>query len=219
MMKNKILILMIVGMLIVPVTFASWDSAEREIHIPIEKGWNLVYAGYSELNYGESPVKGNDFNPKCFYRSDLKEYACFNDDTDLNTDPKWDWIRLLMDDAEKKNKLLQSSLWVYSQKEGDMILHWDAMNEQHLDLSYYNMDAGWNFCSVVPPMVGYSLDELKGDCEIEKAYFYDNVNVDWVEMDTSQVFDASVGGHGFVMRVRETCTLVKSQPIVPELPA
>ena len=76
--------------------------------------------------------------------------------------------------------------------------------------------AGWNFFTVFSDMVGKSLDEIKGDCTIEKAYIWNPEDQAWIRL---YKFPEPLLGYGIVFKTSNDCLLGKvTISEVPGLP-
>jgi len=69
-------------------------------------------------------------------------------------------------------------------------------------------------------MIGKSLNDINGNCNIQKAYFWSFENQMWSDMINSgfSIFQNSQTGFGFVIKVSDNCKLGTSEDIIPSLP-
>lgn len=83
----------------------------------------------------------------------------------------------------------------------------------------YKLVKGWNFFIVLPEMEGKTLDDIKGSCEIKRAFAYDQFSRKWTNLD-GVGFSRSSVSYGFVMKVKDDCVLGESSVIglPPPLP-
>ncbi len=72
---------------------------------------------------------------------------------------------------------------------------------------------GWNFLTISPDVVGYTIDDFKGDCEIKKAYMFDKK---WVDVRQKKI-DERMIGQGMIVQTRSEC-LLGFESEVPPLP-
>ncbi len=83
----------------------------------------------------------------------------------------------------------------------------------------YKLIKGWNFFIVLPEMEGKTLEDIKGSCEIKRAYAYDQFSRKWTNLEGVS-FSRSTVSYGFVMKVKDDCVLGESSVIglPPSLP-
>ncbi len=113
--------------------------------------------------------------------------------------------------------IVNSAMWVYSLKK--FSFKFDLLYEP---LAYENLTLkkGWNFISVTPEMTdGYSINDLKGNCDIKKAYTYGNGWRDsWQDILISPLNKEDLW-KGIVIDVSEDCSLsLVNQGGPPSLP-
>ena len=190
----------------------------------VYKGWNLVY-GF------QSPEQIDTID-----KSNIKAIYAFIPTTQSylrawpNPDEKaWQNLDKVMDDHE----LLQTAYWVYS-----YITVEGSLNGLSHFTEYWVYDApvhyterpiykGWNFVGVTKDMIPGPLDtnlkDIKGNCNIEKSYFWNADMQKWEDasIENAQLEEGSLGS-GWVIKVSGNCKLGTSNggniPSVPQLP-
>ena len=103
-------------------------------------------------------------------------------------------------------KLISQPAWVYSNKKG--LLKTRAISVK-MELS--PLKAGWNFITITPEFTG-SLNQMKRDCDITRAYLFDAENQEWGTIsnlmdDERFLQEASAQGQGMAIKVSGSCTL------------
>ncbi|MBI2112872.1 hypothetical protein HYT52_05020 [Candidatus Woesearchaeota archaeon] len=216
-MKKKILI--IVGLLIINVLFA---SAVGEItQAKFYQGWNLVYGFYSPEQLITSP----DYD---LVKSDIKAVYAFIPTTQeyVRTYPRPEVEKLSVIDDDK---LLNTAFWVYSEKraggmlEGERNLAQYTLETEVVPLSDRQLYRGWNFVGITDELIGIPLNNLKGDCTWTKVYTYsrDGSEMKWLDllnnpnfMDQEELPTAVKNG-GLLIKVVENCNMRESTFAVP----
>ena len=188
--------------LLIIVGFAFFASAEHNQNVKVypfmSEGWNLVYsfiepdqiiqAGDPELDdesiaeyieetflieFKASSVTEDEIKAIYAFVPTVQKYALVypnpsNDDLDI--------LRSIDDD-----ELVQMAFWVFS--EGSGRVFYNSLEEEvHFDQR--PIYAGWNFVGlsidlILKPGGGqadYTLEEVRGNCDIEKAFIWDGFN-------------------------------------------
>jgi len=70
---------------------------------------------------------------------------------------------------------------------------------------------GWNFIGITPDMINKELKDIKGSCNFEKVYIFDNRNQEWMSLRVDEDdFDGGSEGMGAVIKVSNDCKLGSS---------
>ena len=82
------------------------------------------------------------------------------------------------------------------------------------------LEPGWNFVLIKPEMLGLRINELASDCNIQKSYFWYNVEQEWEPVGTSEDVDREVSAQSLLLKVANKCTLTSSgsRAMPPALP-
>jgi hypothetical protein len=181
-----------------------------EVGVYIEKGWNLVAGTIPEDGIlSDSDVQLSNIKGVWYYSPLQKKY--------LQVHPNTDWTNLQKDDDDF---VLTNAMWVYSDKAG--LFKYSTLKDYPSDER--QLYAGWNFVSMTPDFIesgkypDVTLEELSGDCNIEKAYYFTRGG--WIEFDMPEM-DGSLLGRGLAIKVSQNCKMgytggSVSQP--PQLP-
>jgi hypothetical protein len=112
-----------------------------------------------------------------------------------------------------------NSVWVYLSQPCTFSYKFPSSGQDSIKLA-----GGWNFLVSNPSYIGKSLNDVKGNCNIDKAYYW-NADVrggnGWSEIgDTNNRFDSENTGIGFIVKVSEGCTFgSESNPVnFPAIP-
>jgi len=213
---KKIMILMIIFLLVTPLIVAE----EYETTLDIDKGWNLVtsYAirdAFDNYKYYEE----NNFLTAYMYDRFNKEY--------IRLYPEREQIKLDLFITELKNveeseiqmrygTFTALSIWINSRL--DQQIEFRTLDGP-LDLEYIELDQGWNFLSVTPEMIGNYIKDIKGTCDIELIYRFDDN--DWAEMDKTGYFEFKEEylGTGVLIKSNNNCVLTQPLDKMSEPPA
>lgn len=222
---NKKTILPIIFTIILVLPFVSTymistslDNSNYDIEINVEKGWNLILASpilgtyQSETYYSydtislSSTIKKENIKAIYYYDKNKNKYIQMYPDAQEFADYKESLA------LEEETYVLFSSVWVYSDKAG-------TLEYSRVDVPTYDqvaLEDGWNFLTKSPEMIGKTLEDIKGSCNIEKFYYWDSKNQEW---DTN--LNSAESGQGIIIKVTEDCALGTSSeeiPVVPNLP-
>ncbi len=113
-----------------------------------------------------------------------------------------------------QDKITSQSAWVYSTKKGTIVYEYTVLKLENIELN-----AGWNFMTMTPEMIGKNFMDLKGTCNIEKAYGWEPVRKEWNNLLDEQLPEDATGA-GFIVKVTNSCKLENtgSSSDVPQLP-
>ena len=112
-------------------------------------------------------------------------------------------------------QFISQANWVYSKKAGE--LKYRAIVVR---LNQRTIRQGWNFISITPDMVGpnLKLTDLAGDCNIERAYMFNDNSWASVVPD-SLLMEESLNGKGIIIKVVNDCRFgILSEEEVPNPP-
>ena len=218
-MNKKILLFAIVLIFSVGLAGIVYSSQEEK-SISIYKSWNLLHFGFLSSSNDNGEVKLSNFKYAYIFDPNEKEYvlAWNNGDWTNEMKNKYNFKR------GESNWLTSSSVWVYSDKTGTMKIWVDGG-----DIPIFDLSNGWNFIGIVPGMIGKTLNEIKGNCNIVKVAGWEPGDQEWDDSVPTgksfldEKFTSDSLGMGFVMKVSNNCKLgtpsVKNNiPSVPKLP-
>jgi len=219
-MKKITLILLMV--LISAAFVSAINSMEKnngpyDARVYLYEGWNII-AGTNPLDgiKSDSEIKIDNILATWYYSPIQQKYIQVypNPDDDLYLDD---------DDF-----VLTNAMWVYSDTEGELSY---STLEDYPELGSRQIYSGWNFVSITPDMFEnneWTIDSIKGTCELEKAYFYfsqENPPM-WADFTdkTSMTLDDDFVGNGIVIRAASNCQLGKAAsasttPAPPTMPS
>ena len=220
-MNKKIIVpialILLVGLSIL--VYASNYDSIVEVDVPIYKGWNLVY-GLFEPSQLDDWVTDDKVNIKAIYAfiPTTQEYFQVypNDAGDLTMELR---SKHNYDDEE----LRISSLWVYSDVETGEVFNGKMNAVEYnvaspLPLSEYSLFTiyrGWNFLAITPDMIDKSLNEIKGDCDIERAHIWYPQDNYWGTISKSSRITQESIGIGVVIKVSSDCNLRETEETIP----
>lgn len=221
-MKQKIILSIAILSLLSLATFVSaammaeLDSVGRptyDVRIEVTKGWNLV-SGFSDVKniHSNSEVKAEDIKAVWYYSPVKNIY--------LNMYPNRNWDEF-QDDVNyygEDDYIMISSMWLYSEKTG--ILQYKT-GRFPSELKYNKMIKGWNFVSLTNLMIDKSLEDIKGNCDITKAYVFNAAEneKEWHNVGMDDDIPREAIGMGMVVKVSSDCNLGDvSSSIPPSIP-
>ena len=187
-----------------------WDF---QYTVDLYGGWNLIAYGEDFPFHldGGSDLKRevDDFMsiPGLERKNRLDESPVFV--YILNPETK-DYIRLFPDsEIQEQVTRVSYAIWVYVDKA--QRISYFAPNYPRLN--DIKLLTGWNLIAVNPTMTGGSLDDIKGSCDIEKAYFY-NAEPDetehWKLTPTNMNLPNYLAGGGMAIKVSGNCQFGES---------
>ncbi len=172
-------------------TFSNVEIVQKTIYL--HKGWNLAqgFAGTEWITGGVDLEKNNI--KAIFALNPLnKKYVRFYPDPEKNN-------------ISDLRSITQLAYWVYSDKDGTIDY---KMAKQ--DTLKFTWPAGWNIISIAPEFIGKSLDDVKGNCVIEKIYWWSPREQQYIDVlkDFSKVTvsDNNIGT-GLVLKLLSGCNL------------
>lgn len=220
-MTNKILFGILILSIISLAFFVAADNsyAERNgeytFEIQMVEGWNLMPGTIpSEGIFPESEIQPDDISVVWYYSPYQKKY--------LQVHPETDWDALNDDDEDF---VLTTSMWFYSEKAGKIKY---STLEDYPPLESRQLIKGWNFVTMTPDMFKgnynpsdartsdseyFSFDEINGDCDINKVFFWMYSEQEWNEFSSFKTSNldeedfADLIGNAFAVNVASDCTL------------
>lgn len=196
----------------------------QTIRLKIYKGWNLVSLGLIENAANICPPK----SLIVLYGYDPLEnrYIKIKDVTEVSSHSEM--LRSIKEFYTGSNLTRSpvNSGWLYSSADCEIIreMSWgsDFMQEDILEQIRslgVKFPAGWNFFTVLLEMIGKSIDEVKGDCLIEKAYIWNPEDQTWIKL-WEQKLPETLMGLGIVFKTTNDCQLgeIITIPGAPALP-
>jgi len=172
-------------------------------YVNFEKGWNLVH-GLPSPDW----LSGGDLDS-----SNIKAIYGFNPVTQkyIRFYPNPNRDELSSSDLRIDTLISTSAFWVYSDKKGSTE-YWTL---QPTPINEKRLIRGWNFMGITPDMIGKSLNDIKGDCNIEKMYGWDNEGDGrWDIITLDRELTDFVLSFGLVIRVSSDCQF-GSPPSLP----
>lgn len=159
----------------------------------IHKGWNLVQGLESrDLIVGGTDIEINNIKAIFGLNPISKKYIRFYPAPEK-------------EEIDKLRYTANMTYWVYSNSDGTL-----NYQTEKVDITKFNWPSGWNIIPVASEFVNKSLDDIKGDCTIERAYWWSPreqkfINVKDEFLKISQ-YDNNVGT-GLVFKFLNECKL------------
>lgn len=189
-----------------------------EIGVKVEEGWNLLLGVGIVTDLSSGAIRGGDIqagdiNAIWAFIPTLQEYA------QVYPNPDASKLRSLDD-----NELLSTSFWLHSNKAGYLRFQ----SEPVLNIDQRNLYDGWNFVGISPEFRGRSFAEIFSNCQVEKAYIYNNriysghTSPSWEKVRDATIFNADTEGLGFVAKFSDACRMTSSETSIeapPSLPS
>lgn len=196
-----------------------------QIEQSVYKKWNLVPVYFfSEEMLKKGTCKQEDITVIYAYHPIKNEYVKFYSfgfpSLDLKSEAMENFNKEVMTERILAG-IFFNSVWVYSRNSCKLVaelpnqlnnfillLQQAAMQQQQ-----FNFAAGWNFWSGTEDTEGKNFDEIKGTCNIEKAYTFDANSQSW-----KQITNVPATGTAFVFKTTNKCMFGYEQPAPPSMP-
>ena len=179
-------------------------ASQIETGASIYKGWNLVY-DFPNPNVLSGSLEKSSIKAIYAFIPTTQEYAR------VYPNPENDKIDKIGDSYLEK-----TAFWVYSDTETGRDFNGvfnadEYMAQEPLPISELNLYKDWNFVAIVPEMLGKNLDEIKGNCEVEKEYFWNPEDQKWDSLVEGRLngnsFNRDVINLGIALKVSSDCNL------------
>ncbi|MBS3080378.1 hypothetical protein J4221_02825, partial [Candidatus Pacearchaeota archaeon] len=186
------------------------DIVGYEVTMPVQEGWNLLPPIFymDEAILPDSEIQKQDISYMWYYSTNQNKYFQIYPDMDVQSAEETDGPIV---ETDYDNYVMTSGAWVYSKKAGTLkynlfVSNYDYMNKRKLL-------GGYNFIVLTPEMMGKSLWENKGTCNIVKAYGWENEG-DRQRWDDVGLYDRinsqEAAGIAIIIKVSDKCILGSS---------
>lgn len=174
------------------------------INIMAAKGWNLLpESGMSAIIFDQTINLKSVIPPMYVYLPIHKKYVVANDGYSQE-----DYLLV----QENQPYLKLTPRWYYFSKETPI-----PLKVAKEDLQSAALYEGWNFISYAPQIFYQQL--ARGTCDIQKIYFWNPFVQQWEVKPQNDLFgdnaEDDLVGYGFIIKVKETCSLGKAAPSTP----
>ena len=192
-MNKKFVLPITFAIILASAVFVLADNFNIKYNVAVDEGWNLLQGFVTPDLITGGEITSQDVVAVYAYLPSENKYARIYPNPEVKVDDE---------------ELLNSAFWVYLKKSG-----WLEYNveEEWAYANNRNMVAGWNFVGITPDILGKSLNEIMGDCNIEKAYFWNFEDKEWNSLTEGRLkdnkFNNDVIGLGVVVKVSNDCTL------------
>lgn len=162
------------------------------------QGWNILNAGSIVFNKlaltANSDIKAEDIKAVFYYSPSQKTY--------IQIYPNFDDTKFTKEEryygAYSAAEISSASAWVYVERDG-MI---EYTTDDVISMTKRKLTSGWNFVSVTQKGLGSSLNDLKGSCDIQKAYYYFE---EYKQLDLNMKLPSDMASHGLLIKVTNDC--------------
>ena len=190
-----------------------------EVEIQVSEGWNIISSGLTFAKglptlSEDSEIKEENIKAVYVYSNKINEYISNYPEYDNRLYSATDYFH-----GDEQDIIGQANL-IYVDKSGSLKYQTKGIK----NIGYRNLFSGWNFLSITPDITGgKSLDDLKGNCQIEASYSFDITAQKWTGVSLDhQTFEDYDLGRGIIIKVIDDCTLQSSSSSqnisLPELP-
>ncbi len=219
-----------------PSTISIYISEDKVCMVPdcgfrvehqFQEKWNLV-PGYffvsEEKLFNKGTCRVSDFKVIWGYNNMKREYTKVFSGLTANYSDFKKAFENLQSLPGKDSKLLYltplNSYWVYSKNKCSLVSELPSAYENFISYfssmnssTNYSLLSGWNFWFGDQANKGKPLEEIKGTCEIEKAYKFNASNQQWEKTSSVPGFEEAL-----LFKAKNSCMLKEKETIPPSLP-
>lgn len=188
-------------------TFYDTGNNDYQITVQVENGWQLIQGFHPYSIIAGSQIKESNIKAVYMYIPDMNKYV------EIYPDQKLDNEGVDQSDNYYDDNAGLYSFWVYIDNVGtqNKLIYKVHIN----DLNNIEMKKGWNFVGMNPKFIGRSINQLKGECIIEKVYYWSAPAKRWFEFSTSEIISDEYLSRGLVIKVNGACSFSDSRIISP----
>ncbi len=197
---------------------------QYKVEIEVTKGWNLISSGLAFSSTLTNHIdESGDIKPENIkaiyaYSNKLNEY--------ISNYPNYDERLYSANEYFKGDEqdIVGASTWIYVDKSG--VLKYSSRGIKNLNET--SLFSGWNFLSVTSEMNGKTINEIKGNCNIQKVAFWIQAEKKWLIFTETEInkklSNDDLGGYGLIIKVSNDCKFVNENnqenntPQIPNIP-
>lgn len=203
MKDEKVILLIFMFVFLVSFVDARIFEENNKFYVEQElvEGWNLIAGiSFSEKIHEKSQLNLDSIFSSYYYDSKNKR--------NVNIRPNYEAGNI------EPLVLYANAFWVFSVKKGKIIYRVSPsfIDNNYLG-GYYQFYEGENFIAINDKMYDKAIDELKGDCNIKKVYFYENTINNWTNISFDQKLNFKekdlLTGKGINIVVKNDCKFMK----------
>jgi hypothetical protein len=180
-----------------------YNKVNYNVEIQVQKGWNLIVMSPIVWGSGNNAIASDSeiqkSNIKAIYylfRSEKKYLQVYPNGQEVEN-----YLRNAQEKPDEALYFAQSPAWVYSDKEG--ILKYSR--HDFPTGAYPKLSAGYNFITLP---AGKSINQIKGDCTIEKVYGWLSSDQKWLEeTNLDEPIKEMYEGIGMAIEVSSDCQM------------
>jgi len=182
--------------------------------VELEEGWNLVTISTEPSLDTETSLEKSTISASFVYDFYEEQYIRLHPYQEID---KWmNFFETITDSEDISDDLLlsNSAVWIYSKEQQGVEFTPTIISPKDL-----NLKEGWNFITITPYLVDYSIEDLGGDCNYQGIYLWDARDEMWEELEIDEEFEEEDLWKGIIARVNEDCTLgaeIPEAPVVPD---
>ena len=188
---------------------------EWNVELSLQKGWNLVPGFNTDSIESDSNIQAEDILATFVYVREKNKYMIF--ETEDTSSEFFKYFNSATGD--EKDYVRQVPVWIYIERVGNI----KYLRGSFPSLGGFVLKQGWNFISITPDMLDKSLMDIKGNCNIEKAFPFDIATQSWDDdlLISGWKFKENTivePGRGFAIKVIEDCELGMSSGEIIDVP-
>jgi hypothetical protein len=182
-----------------------WENSNYYVEQDLKKGWNLI-AG---ISFSEEVPSGSELKIAHLWKAYFYD-AKTKKDVEIRPNYNAGSIEPL--------ELFRNAFWVYSIKNGRIKYKVSSSfaNKSRVG-GYYQFYSGKNLIAINEEMYGKTINELKGDCTINNARFWNAGIQNWTELNLNAKLDFEsrdlLIGKGISIDVLEDCGFMNEEKI------
>jgi len=188
------------------------ENIDTNVDIQFKEGWNLI-GMYTLDDYLSELVENKSIEYVFLFDNLNKDYI------QLAPERESGKLGSILGPGTKPGYYLNAGAWVYVEEGYNFT---PQSIDDPVSIDVLQMGKGWNIFSITLDMIGKSLNDIKGECDITPAYLWDSENQEWVSMidlmDDRNIFSNFGIGYGLILKVNEDCTLSTASTRPPAMP-
>ena len=196
------------------------NKIDYAVEVPISIGWNIVVGIPVPASISSnSEIKSENIKAMFYYFRQENKYIPVLGEVEFSNELE-SYLRNAQEKPEEIIYFAQSPVWLYSNKAGKLRYSREDFPKFSDSSNTLSLTKGWNFVTITPEMMGKSLSQIKGDCNMQKVFFWSAPANKWFAFSLSEIIDSEYIGLGLIIKVSSNCQFSSSEGVIapPILP-
>lgn len=176
------------------------EFPKEQVELQLYKGWNLVsFQGETENLAGTCAEERKPFG--FVYMKESGKYLSLQEVSGRLGNRFIDYIA-------------KNALWLYSYE--NCKLTYEV--EEYTSFNNIDLSSGWNLVPVTTDMIGLTLEDIEGSCNIKTVYTWNAETQSWLTFSKKMEFARDYLHKGVLIKANNACTLGGSSLMPPAFP-